>query len=123
MQAQRTTGEPVFLVLVFVIVAVTSMGIFINQATMFTKHAKTSHDYAIPEIDKCFNGNGTIGPSFMMDNGRYAQYCFNGGKNNFWRIFECKGGDRLVITQFKQNVRRLANYIKNHKMEVTEPSC
>ena len=86
-------------------------------------HAKTSHIESVPEIDNCFNGGGPRSLMFKTSYGRWAQYCNDGGPNNFWRIFECQEGERYVVTQFKQGVKRLANYMTNHKMVQGDIPC
>ena len=101
------------------------------KAVIFTDHAKTSHTSAISEIDKCF-GNplneipslGTIyGPFTGGDFGRWIEFCSDGGPNNFFRVFECDGEDKIVITQFKQAINRLVNYMTNKNMVLGEALC
>ena len=82
----------------------------------FTDHAMTSHATQISDINHCFNGGGVRSPWYRIKNGRYAQYCTEyGGKYNYFRIFSCDGADRIVVTQFKQALRKLQNYLRNHE--------
>jgi hypothetical protein len=107
-------GIPFFILIFLVVLAGTWRTGVLN--IVFTRHSQTSHAEAVSEIDNCFNGGGTLSATFKMANGRYSQYCSDGGKNNFWRIFECSGAEREVVTQFKQEVRQLLKYIRNHGM-------
>ena len=89
----------------------------------FTDHARTSHVEQVSTIDKCFNGGGRLSGIFKMNNGRWSEFCDDGSKNNHWRIYECVGDERVVVTQFKQAVRKLKNYIQNHGMVAGEIPC
>ena len=99
-------------IFMFIIVGVWKTSVL---SISFTGHAKTSHVEQVNEIDNCFN-NGNVSNTFKMANGRWGQYCENGETSNAWRIYECVKGEKVVVTQFKQRVRKLANYIKNHGM-------
>ena len=89
----------------------------------FTDHSRISHPEQVSKIDNCFEGSGVASPIFKTSNGRFSQFCNDGGQNNYWRIYECEGTERIVVTQFKQGIRRLENYIFNHKMVPEEPPC
>ena len=99
-------------------------GLQVLEATIFTDHAMTSHATQIPYIEECFE-NGEIHGPYTTSNGRLCEYASDGGENNYWRIFECHEGDKVVITQFKQGVNRLVNYMRNHGMQPVEgdPGC
>lgn len=88
---------------------------------MYTDHAQTSHAEQLPDIDNCFKGNGTIGNWLRGANGRYMQVCSDGGPNNYMRVYECQGGELVVITQFKQAIKKLSNYLLNGGYEYTPP--
>lgn len=115
----------VFALLLTLIVAFGAYeGLQVLEATIFTNHAMTSHAKQVPYIEECFE-NGDIHGPFTTSNGRMCEYANDGGENNYWRIFECQDGDKVVITQFKQHVNRFANYFANHKMTPVEgdPGC
>ena len=109
--------------LIFVLAIVGSWKMNIFQLS-FTKHAKTSHAAHVTKIENCFDaGNGSLSPIFRTSQGRWSQYCFDGSVNQ-WRIYECtEEGERLVITQFRQGVKRLKNYIRNHGMVEASIPC
>ena len=87
----------------------------------FTNHAKESHATHVNAIDYCFN-NGNKSNWFLQTNGRYAQYCTDDNdKYAFWRISSCEGNQRVVITQFKQELRRLSKYIVAKNMQDASP--
>lgn len=89
----------------------------------FTHHARTSHAEAFNEINNCFDGGGNLSPWFLMGK-RYAQFCNDGGRNNFWRITTCENGEMLVVTQFKQALRKLGNYLTNKGAVIVDgPPC
>lgn len=119
--------EWLIILVLLAIVAVAVLGVIgpqIMEATIFTDHAMTSHADQIAEIEECFE-NGEIHGPFDTSYGRMCEYASNGGKNIYWRIFECDGGDKIVITQFKQAANRLINYMFNHGMEPVQgdPGC
>ena len=89
----------------------------------FTDHSRISHSEQVSKIDNCFEGGGVPSAIFRTSNGRFSQFCNDGSQNNYWRIYECEGTERIVVTQFKQGIRRLANYILNHEMVPEEPPC
>ena len=89
----------------------------------FTDHSRISHPEQVSKIDNCFEGGGVSSSIFRTSGGRFSQFCNDGGQNNYWRIYECDGSERVVVTQFKQGVKRLENYIFNHKMIPEEPPC
>ena len=83
-------------------------------------------------IDQCFNGTGAISPWFKNDeDGRWGRYCTmqtdDGKVRRFWRIYECAGGIRVVITQFMQKITNnsLTNYIANRGLSQADgsPAC
>lgn len=123
MTAEKSNGHGGLLVIAFIFAVISLVWVMVNLNISFTRHARTSHPEAVNSIENCFNGGGTLSPTYKLDNGRWGQFCNDGGKNNYWRIFECHKGDTLVITQFKQGVRRLANYIRNHNMVAEEFRC
>lgn len=111
-----------------VLVLVAVMGSFKNDATLFSDHSQTSHPEQVPDINRCFTDpNSTLSTFYQMDNGRWAQHCFNqniNGKNFFWRVFDCDAsGNRIVVTQFKQALRQLEKYIRNKGMTPGAPAC
>ena len=114
-------GPLIGLIFIFVIVGAWKTGMF-NIA--FTSHAINSHMSDISQIDNCFKGSGKLSSIFQTSNGRWSQYCNDGGKNNYWRIYDCNQyGERIVVTQFKQGVRKLKNYLFNHQMIEGQMPC
>lgn len=111
----------IFCILFIVMASVASTNVL--KAVIFTEHAKTSHPRAISEIINCFDGNGTIFGPFTGDNGRWVEFCNDGGPNNFFRVFQCSGEDKIIITQFKQAINRLTNYMINKNMVPGEAAC
>ena len=89
----------------------------------FTDHSRISHPEQVSKIDNCFEGGGVSSSIFRTSGGRFSQFCNDGGQNNYWRIYECDGSERVLVTQFTQGVKRLENYIFNHKMIPEEPPC
>jgi hypothetical protein len=100
----------------FVLCLVLGQSVMANVMPItFTTHSMESHAYAVSDIDNCFRGNGSKS-QFYHDpaTDRWLQYCMEnggGGKYNYFRVFECQGGERVVVTQFKQAARKLARYL------------
>lgn len=89
----------------------------------FTDHSQVSHAEQVPDITNCFNGSGMKSGWYIGPDGRYAQYCIQ-GDNLYWRISECDGANRIVVTQFKQALRKLTNYLTNKRyVESSSPPC
>ena len=122
-ETNTNVGFPISLLFLLVFVAILgSWQSGLLQIT-FTEHAKTSHPEQASKIDNCFEGGGVPSSIFRTSNGRFSQFCNDGTDNNYWRIYECEGTERVVVTQFKQGVRRLENYIRNHGMVPESPPC
>ena len=85
-----------------------------------TNHAKTSHVEQVSDIENCFN-NGNKSNWFLQPNGRHAQHCTDDSGYAYWRISSCAGQERVVITQFKQTLKKLTRYIVNQGMVEGEP--
>lgn len=113
--------SPFFFLIILVVILTAGWTVF--NATIFTEHARTSHVDDVSDIDQCFSGRGTLSSVFKMTNGRYSQYCNDGGRNNYWRIYECSNNNRIVISQFKQSLRQLKKYITNWGMAAEEIPC
>ena len=92
---------------------------------VFTAHAVTSHEAHISDIDRCFDGPGQLSPWYHAGGNRYLQFCNDGGKYNYFRISECQGGTRIVITQFKQLAKKLVRYLNNRTAGIADapPPC
>lgn len=120
----RRNGFGLFAKLVIGSVLLGVMAMTVQQVVpqRFTRHSKISHKSDVERIEDCFNGNGTIGPTYQMPDGRWGQWCRDKNNNkNFWRIMECEDkGILTVVTQFVQRLSsgnaKLFNYIKNKKM-------
>lgn len=123
----RTSHVSVFPLILFILLAAVAAGAFMSlQKVKFTTHARTSHGEQISEIKRCFDNPKSTIQSYVMSNGRYSQHCSNGGKNGYWRVLECRStGELLVVTQFKQAIRKVTNYITNHGMQELpySPTC
>lgn len=114
-QMQRTPNLTWLLVFTAVVLALFA----INMAMVYTDHATSSHAIHIDQIDSCFEGPGHISQWFLQKNGRWLQFCQDGnGKYNFYRVYECEGNTLVVVTQFKQAVRKLARYLSNRTMGI-----
>ena len=118
------TGFPIGLLFLLVFAAILgSWQSGLLQIT-FTDHSRASHPEQASKIDSCFEGGGLPSPIFKMSNGRFSQFCNdNNDKTVYWRIYECDGTERIVVTQFKQAIRRIQNYIRNHNMVPESPPC
>ena len=106
----------ILLLLFFIVFA--SLGV---MAVTMSDHAMTSHPTQISHIENCFNGGGNISNWFTGRNGRFLQFCNDGGKNNYFRVSECDGLERVIVTQFKQAIRKLPKYLKNGPYIPTDP--
>ena len=122
--SKKASSMPLIPIFLIVLVVVVAMGAMMSTPKLkFTSHSRTSHEEQITRIEDCFKDPDRVSSFFLMGNGRYSQYC-EGENNNHWRIMECENGDLVVVTQFKQALRKLANYITNHQMEpVPVPQC
>lgn len=124
-KTNTNTGLPISLL--FLLVLAATLGSWQSGLLQmrFTNHSRTSHPEQVSKIDSCFEGAGLPSPIFRMSNGRFSQFCNDGNEqdNNYWRIYECEGTERVVVTQFKQGIRRLENYIRNHGMVPESPPC
>lgn len=122
----NTRKENHISLLLAVLVLIFAVGVFSTFQEglhiVFTDHALKSHEAQRTYIDNCYENGDIYGP-FQTSGGRLSEYCNDGGENNYWRIFECVEGEKIVITQFKQGVTRLANYMLNHNMVEAEELC
>lgn len=101
---------------VLVLLVAVSKGAPIFQIT-FTTHSMESHSYAVPAIENCFDYDGGEKSMIFSSGDRFTQFCDDGSHNNYWRVYECEGSERVVVTQFKQAKRKLVNYIRNKGMK------
>ncbi len=106
-------------ILILLVIAVSTPIVY---NILFTSHAQTSHPKQAARINKCFDGKGTVSPSFFTG-GRWGEYCNDGSEKNYWRIFECVDGERIVITQFMQRAASTQSYMSNHEMTRGSPEC
>lgn len=116
---RRSIRGFVFGILILLVIAV-STPIVVN--ILFTSHAETSHPKQAARINKCFDGKGTVSPSFFTE-GRWGEFCNDGSEKNYWRIFQCVDGERVIITQFMQRAASTANYVANKGMTRGAPEC
>lgn len=126
----ETGGRPIPVVFIFLLMSISIFGVFTlsSSEVKFTKHSRASHAGLVKYIDKCFDGEGDISPTYLMDNGRYSQNCKDKNGNLYWRIYECTSkGEVLVISQFKHDWRgmlqRVLNYMSNHNMKEANIPC
>lgn len=87
---------------------------------VFTDHSQTSHAGQVPAIDNCFSGGGVVSGWFQMPGGRYARHCQQDGRG-YWRISECVGDVRMVVTQFQQKLAGFSRYMTNKQMQPAAP--
>lgn len=96
----------------------------LNITTDFkpSDHSRTSHPEQFSEIDRCFNGGGSISPTQLLKNGRWGEYCQTkdsfGRTKTYWRIFDCervngvKTGSIILVTQYKQSgLKKFLKYL------------
>ncbi len=118
-------GEYTIVAVLLVVAAICIVAVVPNvlEATIFSEHALTSHTRDIPDINKCFDGDGSVSSEYTNDHGRWAEFCEDDGKHVYWRIFACSGEDKIIVTQFKMAANRVANFILNKDMLLGEASC
>lgn len=90
------------------------IAVLICTCLVFTEHSETSHAEQISAINSCYNTPTNQFSGWLQGtNGRWLQFCFDGGKYNYFRVYECSNGELVVVTQFKQALRKLSRYLTN----------
>ena len=120
---QNSANYGVIIVCVLVVILL----VIVALPILFTDHAVSSHTEYLNDINNCFDhGDNNAITSWLRSNkrGNWIEICNDGGKHNYFRVYDCDDNELRVVTQFPQALRRLGAYLTNNEyVNSGEPPC